>query len=127
MTARMRPPQSRAGFTAIEALVALSLFGVGMLALLQLAPRANHTGMQGRRIAQATSLAQAKVEELRALPSNDDDMTAGAHVDADPPTGYARRWSVEDDTPITGMRRVVMTVSFQTSSADSVAVVTTYF
>jgi len=124
---RLRQNQGRAGFTAVEALVALTLFGVGMLALMQLTPRASHAGLQGRRISQATNLAQAKVEELRALPQNHADLTAGDHVDAAPPSGYVRQWTVEDDVPIVGMRRVVLRVSFETSSADSVATVATYF
>ena len=127
VTQNFRQHQGRAGFTAVEALVALSLFGIGMLALMQLTPRANHAGLQGRRISQATNLAQAKVEELRALPLNNADLTAGDHVDADAPSGYTRSWTVEENTPIEGMRRVVLRVSFATSSSDSVATVTTYF
>lgn len=125
VTQDFRQHHGRAGFTAVEALVALSLFGVGMLALLQLTPRASHAGLQGRRISQATNLAQAKVEELRALPLNHADLAAGDHADA--PTGYTRSWTVEENTPIEGMRRVSMRVSFETTSGDSVATLTTYF
>ena len=120
-------PRDQRGFSMIEALVALVVFGVGMLTLLQLAPRATHSGTQGRRISEAMSLAQDKVEELRAMPGESGELSAGTHVDAADLGGFSRRWLVTDDTPISGMRKVEIRVGFETLSADSVAVLTTYF
>ena len=120
-------PQDQRGFTMIEALVALVVFGVGMLMLVQLSPRATHSGNQGRRISEAMSLAQDKVEELRALPNESADLGAGTHVDAADLGAFSRRWIVSDDTPVSGMRKVEVRVGFETVSDDSVAVLTTYF
>ena len=119
--------RGESGFTMIEALVALSLFGIGMLALMQLAPRASHSGNQAHMVSQAMSLAQAKVEELRALPETNGELAAGTHDDTADLSGYLREWTVTDDTPITGMKQVTVRVSFETLSADSVATISTYF
>jgi Tfp pilus assembly protein PilV len=110
-------------------MVALVIFGVGTIALLQLAPRSSQFAKRGRILSEATNLAQAKLEELRALPSADASLTAGTHVDAVNPIehGYNRRWIVTSNTPVTGMRKVEVRVRFTTISPDSVAVVTTYF
>lgn len=117
----------QAGFTMIEALVALVVVGVGMLTLLQLAPRATHSGTRGRQISQAMSLAQDKIEELKAIPIESADLAAGTHIDGEDLGGFTRRWIVTGDTPISGMRKVEVRVSYETLSADSVAVLTTYF
>jgi prepilin-type N-terminal cleavage/methylation domain-containing protein len=115
------------GFTMIEALVALVVVGVGMLTLLQLAPRATHSGTQGRRISEAMSLAQDKVEELKAMPVESADLASGTHIDGADLGAFTRRWEVTTDSPISGMRKVEVRVSYETLSADSVAVLTTYF
>lgn len=114
------------GFSLVEALVTLVIFGIGTVALLQLAPRSSQFATRGRVLSEATSLAQAKVEELRALPKSAADLAAGTHVEA-PDGVFERRWSVADDDPIRGMKRVEVRVGYPTSSADSVAVVVTYF
>lgn len=115
------------GFTMVEALVALLVFGLGILMLMQLAPRSTHSGIQGHKVSEAMNLAQAKVEELRALPKLSDELTAGTHVDATGQDAYERRWIVTEDNPIAGMKRVSVRVKFASASADSVAEITTYF
>ena len=61
------------------------------------------------------------------MPYDDPQLSAGAHTD---PMGlidgvYARRWTVVDDSPVPDMKTVTVTVSFPTSSPDSVAQLTT--
>ena len=118
-----------AGFTLVEAMVALVIFGVGTIALLSLAPRATQFTARGQQVTKAAQLAQAKVEELRALPSTDAWLAAGTHVDdANPLDGvYRRQWIVTADDPIQGMSRVEVRVAYPTVSADSVAALVTYF
>jgi len=120
-------PRRQAGFTMIEALIGLVVFGVGILMLSQLAPRSSHIGVRARSVSEAMNLAQGKVEELRAMPSESGDLAAGTHVDAADLGAFRRQWVVDDDTPMSGMRRITVRVSFETTSADSVVAVTTYF
>jgi len=120
-------PRREAGFTMVEALIGLVVFGVGILMLSQLAPRSSHAGIRARSVSEAMNLAQGKVEELRAMPSESTELAAGTHVDTAALGAFRRQWVVDDDTPMSGMRRVSVRVSFATTSADSVVVVTTYF
>ena len=121
--------RASAGFTLVEAMVALVIFGVGTIALLSLAPRATQFTARGQQVTKAAQLAQAKVEELRALPSTDAWLAAGTHVDDGNPLDgvYRRQWIVTADDPIQGMSRVEVRVAYPTVSADSVAALTTYF
>ena len=129
MIGRSTQRNGRAGFTMIEALVAITIFGIGSVALLAIAPRSVGFMSRSRQVAKASQLAQAKLEELRVRPVSDADLSAGAHVDdANPIDGvFTRAWTVADDTPIAGMRRVEVRVSFPSTSADSVTQLVTYF
>jgi len=117
------------GFSLVEALVALIVFGVGAIALVQLAPRARQFATRGHQVSEASNLAQSKLEELRALPREHAELQAGLHIDtANPLAGnFDRRWLVSADDPVAGMRRVEVRVRFPTLSADSVAALSTYF
>jgi hypothetical protein len=83
--------------------------------------------VQARSISEAMNLAQGKVEELRAMPSQSADLNAGTHVDEVDLGAFNRTWTVDADTPVNGMRRVTVHVGFETTSADSTVAVTTYF
>lgn len=122
-----RQPRREAGFTMIEALIGLVVFGVGILMLSQLAPRSSGIGIRARSVSEAMNLAQGKVEELRAMPSESADLAAGTHVDAADLGSFRRQWDIVDNSPMSGMRRVTVRVSFASTSEDSVVTVTTYF
>jgi len=108
-------------------MIALVLFGVGMMALAQVLPRGLSVRDQARRMSVATSMAQEEVERLRNLPFTDADLAAGTHVDPDNPVdgAYGRQWVVQDNNPVQDMKRVTVAVTFPTRSDDNQAVVTT--
>ena len=115
------------GFTVVELLAALLIFGVGLVALAQVLPRGMETRDRGRRITVATQLAREQVETLRSVPYDHADLNAGTHVDEEVlfDGHYRRRWTVQNDTPIPEMKRIEVRVSFSTSEADSEAVIVT--
>ncbi len=119
----------QAGFTIVEALVALTIFGIGTIMLMQLAPKATQFSTQARVLSKANALAQAKVEDLRSLPKLHDDLDAGVHADPVNPIegAFVRTWEVTDDDPVAGMRRVEVRVRITTARSDSVASLVTYF
>ena len=129
MGSKSKQNRADAGFTLLEAVVSLVIFGVGTIALLSLAPRATQFTSRGQQVTKASQLAQAKVEELRALPDTDAFLAAGTHVDDTNPIDgvFRRRWTVTADSPIQGMSRVEVRVAYPTVSADSVAALVTYF
>lgn len=116
-----------AGFTLVEMMVALLIFGIAIVGLVQAIPNGIHTREQARRLSVATFLAKEQVEELRSLRFNDADLAAGTHNDPGNPIqpGFRRSWTVQDNVPMDGMKRLTVQVSFATSSADSQAVLVT--
>ena len=122
-----RHASDRRGFTLVEMMIALVLFGVGMMALAQVLPNGLSVRDKARRMSVATSMAQEEVERLRNLPFNHADLAAGNHADPDNPidNAFQRDWVVQNDTPVTDMKRIAVTVTFPTDSADSQAVMTT--
>jgi hypothetical protein len=111
-------------------MVALSIFGVGTILLMQLAPKASQYANHGRLMSEANGLAQAKLEELIGLPSSDGLLAAGTHEDDGNPIDgvFNRSWEVTENVPITGMRRIEIRVSMTTTMmADSVTTLVTYF
>ena len=119
--------RSSRGITLVELMIALLLFGVGVMALAQSMPEGLATRDRARRMSVAASLAQETVERLRDLPFLDVDLAGGLHTDPDNPIrgAYQRSWTVQNDTPTTNMKRVTVTVTFVTSSPDSAATFTT--
>jgi hypothetical protein len=62
----------------------------------------------------ATDLAQEKMEELLTLRSSHADLNTGSHTDAGNPvrTTFNRYWTVTDDTPLVGMKKIEVTVTY---------------
>lgn len=121
-----RPRGRAAGFTLIEVMVALVIFAVGVLSLALVVPsatkRVTKAGIQTR----ASSLAAERAETLLTTPYSHGDLTAGTHTDpANPVDGsYYVRWRVTNNAPITGCKRVVVSVSKTSVTARAEAAVT---
>ena len=64
---RTPEPRRRAGFTLLEIIVALGVFGVGMLSLTAMQLHAMRGGSSGRHASQAAAIAQSRMEELQRL------------------------------------------------------------
>ena len=67
------------GFSLIEAMIALVLFAVGMLAVgaMQIDSIKGNSFSQG--LTQATVLSQQKLEELKNMPFDDSNLSSGHH------------------------------------------------
>lgn len=116
------------GVGLIEILIALVLFGVGISLAMRTLPDSNVAMTRGRNLTTATNLAQEKIEELFAVPFSNAALTAGTHADTENPINrhYTRTWTVQDNTPVQGMKTVAVSVSFETANSDSTATVTTF-
>lgn len=116
-----------AGFTMVEMMVALLIFGIAIVGLVQAIPNGMHTREKSRRLSVATFLAKEQVEALRSVAFNDPDLAAGTHADPGNPIrpGFRRTWTVEDGVPMNGMKRLTVRVSFASTTADSQAVLIT--
>ena len=100
----------QAGFTLIEALIAMLVLAFGLLAVAGLQTTLAHNSDVAKQRTEATRLAQAKIEDLRGyqqLPAASGiPAYADIATDNDAPatttnTSYARSWTVTDDTALT--------------------------
>lgn len=81
------------GFTLIEILVALVILGVSLLALAGLMVTTTRNNASAGQVTEAATLAQDKLEELRAIPwdrvaSGQDQQVGSTGI------GYERSWNV---------------------------------
>jgi type IV pilus modification protein PilV len=109
----MRPVRARvAGFSLVELMIALVVFGIGVLSLAAVIPvgikRSNTAAQQTR----ASELAATCAEQVLETPYADGDMTSGDHDDVNNPYpgGYYVRWTVEDDQPRADCKRITVRV-----------------
>lgn len=128
-TRHLRPSRARrsvAGFTLIEVMIALMIFAVGVLSLGLVIPmatkRVTNAGIQTR----ASALAAERAETLLTTPYGHSDLTAGTHTDpANPIDGsYYVKWTVTDSQPISGCKRVLISVSKRSVTSRTEAAVT---
>ena len=100
--------------TLVELLVVCVVVGIAFMGLAGIFPLGMKNLSESRMRTVATDLAQQKMEELLRLRTTATDLTAGTHDDPDNPvrTTFNRSWTVTDDTPIAGMKRIVVTVTY---------------
>lgn len=116
------------GASVVEIMVALVIFGIGLVAAVRMLPESNAKSTRSRNKTVAVNLAQEKMEELLSRSYKHADLNPGNHADPDNPVDghYLREWTITDNTPVQGMKMISVSVSFPTSSADSVATLRTY-
>lgn len=120
--------RSEDGIGLVEIIIAMLIFAIGISAAIQILPVSNASTTRSRNITIATNLAQEKIEEMSGVPFSHGDLAAGTHTDPDNPLKehFTRSWNVVDDVPLTGMKALDVTVSFNAKSADSTVTLTTY-
>jgi type IV pilus modification protein PilV len=120
-----RAPRDR-GFTLIEVLMALAVFGIGVLGLALVIPLGAKKSTSASQQSRASQLAAARAEQLLATAYNDDDLTAGLHVDPGNPynSQYHVEWDVEVDQPITACKRITINVRRPNANSPVVAKLT---
>lgn len=100
-----------AGFTLIEVLIALTIFAVGMLAVASMQLSAITVNARANRLTQRTTYAQAKIEELVALPYTNSNLDNGPHGPINTADGFAVSWNIRDNFPIPNVKLIDVTVS----------------
>ncbi|MDD3643818.1 MAG: type II secretion system protein [Candidatus Krumholzibacteria bacterium] len=120
--------RSNKGLSLVEIMIAILIFGIGITAAIRTLPVSNRATTRARNLTLATNLAQQKIEELMNLPTNDADLTGGAHNDPDNPVDriFTRTWVVADNSPIVDMKRVDVTVVWTADGSDNGVSLTTY-
>lgn len=116
-----KPLRSDAGTSLTEIVVATAIFASTVLGLMNSFLNTRKAALLTEQTSAAVTLAQDKLEQLRTFAATSGDLAAGTHSDplnplhADGSTGglFTRQWTVTDDIPINGMKRVEMRVTWR--------------
>lgn len=107
------------GFTLLEVMIALLILGIGLLGLGSLQIVAIRSNAVSSEMTYATMLSESRLEAFRNL--DYDAVSSGSEtVAADTETkgiAYNLQWTVNDDTPGTDMKTIVLTVTWTGSTA----------
>lgn len=121
-------PDRRSGLSLVETLVAMAVFALGLLTLLPLCLTALRTNDTAAARMRALALAQAKLEDFRALSYPQiGGVGSGREALAQ---GYVREWGLTDAPSLPGdgsdLRRLWVTVSWGPTSASSVSLLASH-
>jgi len=113
--ASRRRLNSRAGFTLIEVLVAISIFAFGMLGLAAGAISITRANKTAQFHTMATSLAQEKLEQLKATSATFVSSCSTSCETAPTYLGvtFTRTWVVAANTPQAGLKQITVTVAWR--------------
>ena len=98
------------GFTLIEVLIAVSILSAGLLALGNMQLSAISGNAYSANVTESSTFAADRLEKLLSLPYTHADLTAGTHVDLNPPAGRTVRWTIVDDAPMANTKTITLTV-----------------
>jgi type IV pilus modification protein PilV len=128
------------GFTLLELMIAMVVLAIGILALIQMQVAAMSGNSSANQMTTAVTLAQDQIERLKGLSFFDnalaDTVSNNATLNNPPNTGsidhadasnpinesggttglrrYYRFWNIADNTPISGVKTVVVCVYWGT-------------
>ena len=103
------------GFSLLETLIALTILAIGLLGLLGLQIAAAKGNASGFQVSTAVALSEQRIEELKGLDTTDPLLGSGNHVDGTvtiQQTVYTRSYGIQDDTPVSGVSIITMTLSW---------------
>jgi prepilin-type N-terminal cleavage/methylation domain-containing protein len=108
-----RPRGRSRGFSLIEVVIALVVFGIGVLSLVLCVPMASKKIGRAGQQTRASTLAARQAEELLMTPYFNNLLTPGNHSSANNPIdgSYYVKWAVVDSAPVVGCKRITITVS----------------
>jgi len=98
------------GSALLEVVVAISILAIGLLAIASMQVAAIRGNSFAGNVTEGTCLASDRLEKLMSQAYSNADLTAGAHTDPSPPSGYTITWNVTDDSPFSDTKTISLTV-----------------
>ncbi len=91
--------ENERGFTLIEVMVTMVILAVGLLAVAGMQVISIKSNTTSRDVTEASTLAMDRLEFLKVLPVDDDQLDEGEHDDAGNPVEgkYTVTWNVTDN------------------------------
>jgi type IV pilus assembly protein PilV len=118
MTMKAKRMNHESGFTLIELLIAVSILSAGLLALGSMQVGAISGNAYSANVTERSTLAADRLEKLLALPYTHADLTSGAHVDPNPPSGRTVQWNIVDNAPLANTKTITLTVQWTDHAAQ---------
>lgn len=124
----MKILRDQKAITLVELLVVCVIIGIAFMGLAGIFPLGMKNLNQSRMRTVATDLAQEKMEELFDLRGTDADLYPGVHDDPGNPvrTSFNRYWTVTGDTPMVGMKKISVRVTYPYGTDVREVVLATY-
>ncbi|MEJ2200711.1 MAG: prepilin-type N-terminal cleavage/methylation domain-containing protein [Desulfuromonadaceae bacterium] len=109
------------GFSLIELLVAVTILAIGLLAVAGLQATAIQGNTHGNTISQATTLAEDQLETIRNMAYDDIVFASNPYVENNVGGSiFTRETLIEVDTPMIDLKRVTVTVKWNTKRSHQV-------
>ncbi len=116
------------GFTLIEALAAMAIFAIASLGMAVGVSSVIRANQRSFLSSVATTLAQDKLEELKAN-SPENIVSCATACDSPVPTtkkvAFTRTWVVSDDSPVAGVKQIDVTVEWMDHTSHSLTISST--
>ncbi len=116
----MRGQRGRQGFTLLEVMIAIAIFSVGILAVGALQINSANTNTGARIHTEESTWVVDQIERLTALDYDNADLSAGVHEVVQGP--YTIQWTVTDDSPVAGAKRIAVTATGAHQRARTVTI-----
>lgn len=101
------------GLTIIEVIFALSIFAIGILAVSTLSVSSINSNASARRVTEATTLAEDRLERLMTLPYTD--ILSGEATEGP----YKISWTVDENDIVDKTKSITVTVSWSGGWKDT--------
>lgn len=98
------------GFSLVEMMLAMTVLGIGLLSIAQIIPLALAGSTHARLRTQAVQAGQQRLDDLMAVPY--DSLLAGNFSET--VDNYSVAWTVSDDVPVPGSKRIDLVASWVT-------------
>jgi Tfp pilus assembly protein PilV len=112
------------GLTIIETLIAVAVFSIGLLAIINMQISSRKISSQAMNMTKAINLANHKIEELISLEyddsmikdNNTDIGSFTEYIENNVDNGYDVQWKVDDNSPMHHTKTIIVSVLWM--SAD---------
>ena len=110
------------GYTLIEVLIAMAIFALGFLALATIQIKSITQNASAKMYTEATTMAVESLERLISLPYDHSDLNQGNNPHRLTSGGYTIEWNIQNDTPVTATKTIVVKVTAANPLAKSITI-----
>jgi type IV pilus assembly protein PilV len=108
-----KPVLNQNAFSLIEVLIALSIFSIGILAVVSLQISSMDLNTSSRRLTDATAMASERMERLLALPYTHENLLEDKNEDFQDTSGiYEISWNINEDQFINDTKTIQVIVAY---------------